>query len=508
MDDTTLVLKGDTAGIVPGKILISTDGYGYLRKVISVSNTPDGLRVVTEQASLAEAFSELDIHIDKVFGPDDFGQVIETGTPEISAEFRNTSTTKQIVSGVEITGPELSLTFNGFGVSQNTGIQITGGASFKVNAKWDMALKKNNNGRSALQYRFEANPNYRHNITVQSKFSGSISMKKERNFALGRFIIPGTPIVVVPTVIFEANVKGTAAGAFGATYTASVSGGAYIQRNINGNTTTGTTYQPLQTAKFDLAEETLQASATPASMKLEFRLYNIAGPSMGLEAVAEMSGTFESTSAGPVPERGPYIQTWKEGIRAKAAGKINGSMGVGGKIPFVDRFFDGLDGDFSLINVPINIAEIELANEYFPFQGKGIISAGGGDNKWEVSLDGKVLGQTTFQDILTTFELTNLRPGVRKLTAKLIHVHISPSFALEVTSGLNFPEGGVRRIRQFRVDTGPGTIVNIDLTVLAKPDPCDPGGWPFKEIGLPMCYYDNSPVVNLRPASTDPTGGV
>jgi hypothetical protein len=64
VDDTTLVLKGDTKEIVAGRILVNSEGDGFLRKVIAVAATPRGLKVSTEQASLSDAFSSLDIKLD------------------------------------------------------------------------------------------------------------------------------------------------------------------------------------------------------------------------------------------------------------------------------------------------------------------------------------------------------------------------------------------------------------------------------------------------------------
>ena len=435
IDDTTLVLKGDTSGITVGKVLISTEGNGFLRKVVSISNTPEGLKLVTEQASLAEAFSKLNIQIDKVFGPADFGQIIETGTPEIGLEFRNTAVSSQLATGVEISGPELSLTFKNFGASGNSGVEIAGDASFKVNPQWDISLEKINEDRSILKYQFGISPNYRHSFTAKSKFGGSISMLENKDIVLGRYIIPNTPIVVVPTLILEANAKGSAAGAFGTTYTASMAGGASVQRDITGNTTTSTTYQPLQTAKFDLAESTLSASVTPISRKLEFRLYGIAGPNFGFDAVGEMSGTLERNT-----------QTSQEGIRAIVVGKFVGNIGAGGKIPFIERFFGKIDGGFSLVNVPLSIAEAQLANEFFPFSGTGGITVFDNgnvpDDIFEVSLDGLVLGRTS-KGGSGQFRLSSLRPGSRQLTLKTVEDDAPPgTYAITLGEGLTFADGG------------------------------------------------------------------
>jgi hypothetical protein len=59
VDDETIVIKGQVKGIEPGKILISSEGDGFLRKVISVKKTRDGLSISTTQASLSEGFSTL-----------------------------------------------------------------------------------------------------------------------------------------------------------------------------------------------------------------------------------------------------------------------------------------------------------------------------------------------------------------------------------------------------------------------------------------------------------------
>lgn len=62
--ENSLLLAGaDVKKITPGKILISSEGDGFLRKVTSVKKTKKGLLVQTTQGGLAEAFKSLQITI-------------------------------------------------------------------------------------------------------------------------------------------------------------------------------------------------------------------------------------------------------------------------------------------------------------------------------------------------------------------------------------------------------------------------------------------------------------
>lgn len=64
VDANSLLLTGaDVKKITPGKILISSEGEGFLRKVTSAKQTKKGLLVQTTQGGLAEAFKSLQITI-------------------------------------------------------------------------------------------------------------------------------------------------------------------------------------------------------------------------------------------------------------------------------------------------------------------------------------------------------------------------------------------------------------------------------------------------------------
>lgn len=454
IDADSIVLTGDTSGIEVGKVLISTEGDGYLRKVISTEQTADGLRVVTEQAGLTDAFAKLDIHIDKVFGPADFGQVIPTGTPELLLEFRDSTAIRSAVSAAEIGGPELSLVFKKFGATGNSGVEISGDASFRINPQLDLSLEKVNDDRYVLKYRFGVSPSYRHQFTAKAKYGGAISMNEDEDVTLGRFIIPNTPIVVVPVLIVAANAQGSAAGAFGTTYTASVGGGAFIQRDITGAVTTGSTYQPVQTGAFDLAESTLAASVTPLSVKIEFRLYGVAGPNFGFDMSGELSGTFERNTL-----------TSQEGIRAKVGATASANVGAGGKIPLLSTWYRKIDGDFSVISVPLIQLEKELANEFFPFSGAGAVTVFDNgavpDDIFEVSLDGLVLGRTS-KGGSGQFRLSSLRPGTRQLTLTTVEDDSPPgTYAVVLAQGLTFTDGGIQRSGGLSLGSSTSYSLNV-----------------------------------------------
>src|SRR5262245_16827171 len=60
-DSLTLEFDGEAPEYLAGDIVHGTEGPGYLRRVLSVQRDGSTLQLVTEQATLADAFRELNI---------------------------------------------------------------------------------------------------------------------------------------------------------------------------------------------------------------------------------------------------------------------------------------------------------------------------------------------------------------------------------------------------------------------------------------------------------------
>ena len=75
---TSVTLSGKVPALSPGIVLVSGQGEGMLRKVVSVASSGNSQVVQTVTATLPEVFKQADIKITKTFGPDDYTQYLCT----------------------------------------------------------------------------------------------------------------------------------------------------------------------------------------------------------------------------------------------------------------------------------------------------------------------------------------------------------------------------------------------------------------------------------------------
>lgn len=89
---------GQIAGLVPGNIIMSSQGYGYLKKVVSLTNTGSEYQVLTTTAGLNEAFDVLKLRFHKTVTPADTTVQSLPQATDVSKQF-NLSTNTIIFDG-------------------------------------------------------------------------------------------------------------------------------------------------------------------------------------------------------------------------------------------------------------------------------------------------------------------------------------------------------------------------------------------------------------------------
>lgn len=444
-DDQSITLEGvGAAGLKAGNVIVSTLGQGALRRVIAVQSLgQNSWRFTTEQAALTDAFERFNLQYSKELTADDLGSSFDTGDPGLELGWAPAATGQSVTGSArpqaQVAGPSLTLGFKKWEVSASRGFEVTGNANFRLQPDFNVALVPVANSRiPALTYRAALAPAYSHRYTVSSLYGGDLGAAKSKEIPLRPIVIASPPVTIVPVIVVSAKVSGTAAGKFSATHTASINGSAYAERRADGTGDVGHTFQPLMTGQFDAVEAAFGTTITPASISLEFRLYNVGGPQFTLAAHGQGAGVYERDGL-----------TGAEGIRARLTGDLTFTGGVGGSIGFLSKLFSDFRGDFTLFSKDFVLLEGSLYNHFFPFSGSASIqvfdSGNVADDIFEVSVDGVVLGRTA-KGGSGQFRVTSLRPGPHSLRLLTVEDDSPPgTWSVKLSNGVTFADGSTAR---------------------------------------------------------------
>jgi hypothetical protein len=206
--DSSLTLTGEVPSIKPGDVLVSSAGYGLLRKVVGVQRSRGAVIVQTEQGTLEDVFQQLDFHFSKTLTPDDI--ILPETLPEGVTILRGRSGSRVDVFTVEVAVRDKVL----YG-SKKAGILASGILRFKLG--FDVASRIMFPSR--LVY-FHATVNTAVEAELQVK--ANVSFKRvESKQPLLPFPIYGKPIwvptgtfvplIFVPVLDIYAGFEGTAA---------------------------------------------------------------------------------------------------------------------------------------------------------------------------------------------------------------------------------------------------------------------------------------------------------
>lgn len=464
-DDTSMTLAGAAvAEIRAGDVLVSTLGVGALRKVLAVERLPNGdVRLATEEAALADAFSRFQLSFNRELTGADLGPSFTTGEPGLELVWVPNAAAAgfggQGKTGIGGPSGSFKLNFKQLSLDAQAGISISGGASFQLQPEFEVSLEDSvGSVLPTLTYRAGLAPAYSHALTLSSRYGGRLARDFRREVALPPIVLATPPVTIVPYVVFSASASGTAAGKFSTTYTASVSGSAFVWRTAAGDGDASHSFVPLQEGRFEAVEAELKADVVPIQIGLEFRVYNVMGPQFSLNVKGTASGAYEADAL-----------TGQEGIRAKLKGAIGFKAAVGGKLGFVSKLFSKASGRMELISKEFSLAEGELFNRFFPFAGEAsiVVRDNGNvpDDIFEVSLDDTVLGRTS-KGGSGQFRIGSLRPGAHTLRLVTIEDDAPPgTWEVNLANGLSFSSGGTRQSGRLQLGSA------LDLTVIVPTAP-------------------------------------
>jgi hypothetical protein len=259
----------EIATLQPGKIMISTQGEGYLRKVISVQQVGSEYQVQTTTAALNEAFEMLNIEFHKMITPSDV----------------NTQSIK-LPKGASLKPSEVLGTWvlnlnNVMYESGNKSISISGDLSFTPTV--DLIIDMPNPWTLNKFY-------FNVGIEQEAHFNGNadISYNPEKTlfkFPLGTY--PIGPVIITPMYRFnvgaEVNISGDTG--FSINEQATLSGGLGCDSNCL-NTNNWSPHSNFSRS-FSIGQSTLTAEAQFGlyiAPEISFKVYGVVGPYLKTKA--------------------------------------------------------------------------------------------------------------------------------------------------------------------------------------------------------------------------------
>lgn len=439
-----VTVSGDTKNVGVGAVLISKEGDGFLRKVTSIRSEGGNVIASTQQASFAEAFKEFKLNFKGTLGPAESGE-IASGDPGLEFKWKNTPG-RGDDDFLSVSMKELNL---------GDGVTITGEANFNVNPAFNADLV--DDPSSVLPtFVFDASvsPELNTSVTLKSKFGGSISRSYKKEFKLKPLPVGGLPVVVVPVIVFSADVTGSGVAEFETSFTRKISGTLGIKRDVAKRLTPVSRFGASGTATASQVKGILGFTTKPVKVALEFRFYGVAGPYIeaGLEARAQ--GVVEVKSDG------------KEGVQLQVFGRAYGAVGVRGSVSLMKGL---IDVEMDAFRHDYTIAEQKLFDDFFPFTDAGSVyvedNGTSKDDIFEVSVDGTVYGRT-IKGGSGSFRIGALRPGNRTLSVKCIEDDNPPgTVGISLSNGIKFASGATALADEINL----GQTKTYTIVVPAQP---------------------------------------
>jgi len=262
----------------PGDILLSTDGndgFGYLRKVTSVTMEGSTVTVNTEQATLEEAFDELEIHWSQQLTQNDIYQF----QPLRKGVYLKKSMEK---SPLQVESPEITIQV-GTTIPDDYGniIQISGEIVFKIKINFDLDLLP-----AYVRFVPEIEEHSSLNVSGHLTLQGSKKVELSRLY-FGAFQLG--PVTLVPCLTVSVGLDGEVdiSVSFGVTQQANFSAGLKYE---NGNWSPVSNYNndfQIQPPQWNI-EANLKAFA---DANLNLLIYGVTGPYLGAELYSRLEST-------------------------------------------------------------------------------------------------------------------------------------------------------------------------------------------------------------------------
>lgn len=428
--DTSMTVSGAVPTMKAGDVIVSRLGDGALRKVKTVTASGGNTLITTEQAGIADAFSELNLTVN-TFGKAELGDIeSEPGGPEfkwVSAPpGMPTSTAAAELSWLEIDFKKVGL---------SAGVEFDGKSYLRLNPKMDIdfGVRPGDILPSFKSFDIGVSPEIGGTLTISSKYGGSIELG-EKTWLNKRFkpIVYGY-VVLVPHLKITSTISGVANGKFNSTYTLDSYASALYHWDYIGGLVPNSTKSSTRTARVDDCDATFGVNITPLRVEFSWDVYGIVGPFIAGSVYFDGEGAFKINEEG------------LEGVQATIEGGLRGEAGIS------TGFEDIIDLDLTFAKLSIDIPLVTLFDHFFPFKGTGsIVVADNGpapDDIFEVSLDGSVLGRTALGGS-GQFRVNSLRPGNHNLTLLGFETGIDGdigTFGITLADGITFADGSTSK---------------------------------------------------------------
>lgn len=288
--DTFTVTKPQATVHKTGDVLVIDGHGGRLVRIVGVQETATEIRYQYEQASLAEAFKKLDVHLQGTLTAKDLGDLKHLqADPELTLAWVPDQKSK--AAGKIEASETLQLNIGNLGGQLGRGSSIDGHINFQLNP--DVYLKVEN-----MQVELSAtiSPNLDASVTYGAQSGAQISYTLGKDFELPPFktcivtpVWPCVPFWVTPVVNVSGGISGTASSSFETTLNYGISGELGFTHFPNTGFQSVANYT---TRKSMEMSETRELGVTLAVPKLEvaFMIYSVSGPFVDLGLETSLTG--------------------------------------------------------------------------------------------------------------------------------------------------------------------------------------------------------------------------
>ena len=475
--DTFTVIKPQATIYKIGDVLVVDAHGGRLLRIVGVRETDLEIHYQYEQASLAQAFKRLDIHMQGALTAKDLGDLSDQqDDPEIALDWVPSAPKSGTADGdekdkIEVSTDQLQISYKKLGFQTGRGITIDGYTSFSLNPDFfirlsgtddqdiperegapmeDAPFDTNNQATPELEFSAKISPDLETSVTIESRFGGQVSytFEKTHEFKPVRrtIIVPvfGVPVPVPfwfqPVVKISGGLNGTAASSFSTTQNYGVGGEFGFSRVRGSGFDAVANVSPRASMEVSDVESEFGVTVTAPKLELYFKIYSAAGPFFDLGLESSLTG--KNSVQGTPPVEGVEVEG-KAAIEANAGLKADADFGK------ILKLLDGVSFEYSPISIKAYSKELIKWKKFFPYARRAsiVINDNGriADDIFAVALDGVVVGRTR-KGGTGQFRLKDLRPGARALTLTTVEDDSPPgTYEITLFDGLTFPGGSTYR---------------------------------------------------------------
>jgi len=454
-DATSMVLSGIYKNIVPGTIIVSTVGNGALRNVKSVAISGGNTVLQTTQASLPEAFDSMHVRVPLEFSQDTIGNLQST-VPGLTFKWlpgATSSTNSLSPHGVKYN--KLEVDFGKLTLSADHGITIDGSATFTGNPEFDCDINRAPGDLlpSIAYFHGGVSAGFHGSVTIASKYGGNVGAnQKWFEKPVGRPIVVGY-LVFVPELTISSSLEGTSAGKITHTQSVDINASASETYTRGSGWTSDKSLVPTMTATESDVDNSYKVDFKPVSIKLAFKVYDIAGPYVEMHDSVEAEGSHD-------------VENNIEGIKAEVTAASGGEIGIEASTP--EELSKLFEASWTPLLIDFDTDKVTLFEHFFPFTGTAAINVGDNgpapDDVFAVSVDGVALGQTD-KGGTGAFRLGDLVPGTHTLTITCLDDGADGAdigtLGISLNDGVTFTDGTTALSDELQLNETKNYSINV-----------------------------------------------